>query len=728
MTTQLLKNLIGSYIRNGWLPATLNSEINHAPTDQYVLFLLRDQLQSVLEIVQTLRQYLSEDSNEERYSPKARIGTIAVHLATIERLVQGSIVLTDDRYNKIHDAVLGIHSNLDAILKDNDIVNALRERIRKKKFRSTGFFHHVKRLEFKGYKAFQDASLSNVAAINLLIGRNNSGKSSILDVLERVINHSEELAFNNASYTFTELVTAEDIAFTLLKQTASTFLKVCKSLRDLEGKELTYFRLDGFLGDVHRHKHQASSEEQNEAAELLFRIMTDTEYAPTSKSKFARLSPDRDVVPEEPLVEPIRSTKLGKMGESAQPEAWIIKPNGGGSTALIEALLNQHDLDSQLIEVELREKLNEILGQDAQIDRIVAQKRRKQEKDLWEIYLEEKSKGWVPLSRTGHGIKTVLLVLLQTIVIPKLQDKPLSEYVFGFEELENNLHPGLLRRLLKYLFDLAKKERCTICLTTHSPITIDYFATEEEARIFHVTHQDGISTLMPVENTISHFAILKDLDARPSDLLQANCIFWVEGPSDRIYLRRWIELMSNNELQEGRHYQIVTYGGALLKHMSAEFQPNQGHIELLKINPNIIVHLDRDSQESEKHKIWRKEAEKAGGMVFITKGYSIENYIPQDVVRDFLEKSGAAEEEIADYFEFWPKEDEPLVPTPKRIKEQDIKFPKKLQTVLTNKVELAKELVVYFREEHLKTLDLDHQLSEICCKIRQWNDLPPKDC
>lgn len=176
----------------------------------------------------------------------------------------------------------------------------------------------------------------------------------------------------------------------------------------------------------------------------------------------------------------------------------------------------------------------------------------------------------------------MLLVLLQTIVIPKLQDKPLSEYVFGFEELENNLHPGLLRRLLKYLFDLAKKERCTIFLTTHSPITIDYFATEEEARIFHVTHQDGISTLMPVENTNSHFAILKDLGARPSDVLQANCIFWVEGPSDRIYLRRWIELMSNNELQEGRHYQIVTYGGKLLKHMSAEFQPNQGHYRALE--------------------------------------------------------------------------------------------------------------------------------------------------
>lgn len=158
------------------------------------------------------------------------------------------------------------------------------------------------------------------------------------------------------------------------------------------------------------------------------------------------------------------------------------------------------------------------------------------------------------------------------------------------------------------------------------------------------------------------------------------------------------------------------------------FNPIKDTIELLKINPNIIVHLDRDSQEGETHKDWREAAEKAGGMVFITKGYSIENYIPQNVVRDFLEKSGATKKGIAIYFKSWPKEDEPLVTEKReRLEPQKIKFPKNFKTVLNNKVMLAVALVDYFTEEHLKTLDLDHQLSEICCKIRQWNDLPPKD-
>ena len=34
--------------------------------------------------------------------------------------------------------------------------------------------------------------------------------------------------------------------------------------------------------------------------------------------------------------------------------------------------------------------------------------------------------------------------------------------------------------------------------------------------------------------------ILDDLEARASDLLQANGIVWVEGPSDRIYFKNRI--------------------------------------------------------------------------------------------------------------------------------------------------------------------------------------------
>ena len=47
------------------------------------------------------------------------------------------------------------------------------------------------------------------------------------------------------------------------------------------------------------------------------------------------------------------------------------------------------------------------------------------------------------------------MVLVYTILIPSVEGKNISNYIFLFEELENNLHPSLQRRLLKYLEELT---------------------------------------------------------------------------------------------------------------------------------------------------------------------------------------------------------------------------------------------------------------------------------
>jgi hypothetical protein len=56
--------------------------------------------------------------------------------------------------------------------------------------------------------------------------------------------------------------------------------------------------------------------------------------------------------------------------------------------------------------------------------------------------------------------------------------------------------------------------------------------------------------------------ICDDLGYRPSDLLQADCVIWVEGHSDNIYVRRWIELIDPNQ-DEGIDYSIVFDVGKL---------------------------------------------------------------------------------------------------------------------------------------------------------------------
>ena len=50
----------------------------------------------------------------------------------------------------------------------------------------------------------------------------------------------------------------------------------------------------------------------------------------------------------------------------------------------------------------------------------------------------------IALSHVGSGIKTILLVLGFIHLLPVVEQRKLDTYLFGFEELENNLRCGTL--------------------------------------------------------------------------------------------------------------------------------------------------------------------------------------------------------------------------------------------------------------------------------------------
>lgn len=64
--------------------------------------------------------------------------------------------------------------------------------------------------------------------------------------------------------------------------------------------------------------------------------------------------------------------------------------------------------------------------------------------------------------------------------------------------------------------------------------------------------------------------MLEGLGVRPSDLCLAAGLVWVEGPSDRTYLNRWLSLWCKDNhcihepFEENIHYAYAMYGGALL--------------------------------------------------------------------------------------------------------------------------------------------------------------------
>ncbi|TVP79532.1 MAG: helix-turn-helix domain-containing protein [Puniceicoccaceae bacterium] len=162
------------------------------------------------------------------------------------------------------------------------------------------------------------------------------------------------------------------------------------------------------------------------------------------------------------------------------------------------------------------------------------------------------------------------------------------------------------------------------------------------AQIIHVMHDGHAATASKVSAHFDKIGLVAELGAKPSDLLQANGIIWVEGPSDRIYINQWIGLLSDNELQEGRDYQCAYFGGALLAR--TEVKPaeeeiaEENRINLLRVNPNIYLVCDGDRDgpetplEDRVQRLWEEVTKVPDVGFWATQGRVIENYVPGEII------------------------------------------------------------------------------------------------
>jgi predicted ATP-dependent endonuclease of OLD family len=234
----------------------------------------------------------------------------------------------------------------------------------------------------------------------------------------------------------------------------------------------------------------------------------------------------------------------------------------------------------------------------------------------------------LPLESLGTGIQEVIILAAASTIM--------EDTVICMEEPELHLNPILQRKLVRYL------ERATsnqYFITTHSAALMD----TQSAEIYHVRLDSGQSTVERVTSDRQRSNVCENLGYHPSDLLQANCIIWVEGPSDRLYLNSWIRKRTP-ELLEGIHYAIMFYGGRLASHLTGRDldEDVNDFISLRRLNRRVAIVIDSDRKSgsgalnSTKQRLVA-EFDKGPGHAWVTDGREIENYIPPEHVKAAIE-------------------------------------------------------------------------------------------
>lgn len=216
------------------------------------------------------------------------------------------------------------------------------------------------------------------------------------------------------------------------------------------------------------------------------------------------------------------------------------------------------------------------------------------------------------LHNVGDGIQALILLLYPIYTAEE-------NTWFFIEEPEINLHPGLQRIFLEQLITNKEfqKKKLKFFITTHSNHFLDLSLTKEGVSIltFDKKRLDK-DTYFQIDNVKStDVKALRFLGVNNSSVFMSNCSIWVEGITDRLYLRAYLKAYFEKNKGDGKkyhedlHYSFYEYAGSNLAHYLfsdiSDLEESENDLKS-KINAQflsnrIFLLADKDNGKTAKH-------------------------------------------------------------------------------------------------------------------------------
>lgn len=250
-----------------------------------------------------------------------------------------------------------------------------------------------------------------------------------------------------------------------------------------------------------------------------------------------------------------------------------------------------------------------------------------------------------PIFDIGDGIQ-MLIVLLFPIFTAN------ENTWFFIEEPETHLHPGLQRVFIETLLndEYLKSKNLRFFFTTHSNHFLDISLGTDDISIFQFQKENqqkfNIKSVKPNKDTLDLLGV------NNSSILMANSSLWIEGPTDRKYISKFLKLYCENKnfqsLKEDIDFAFFEYGGNLIEHYL--FDENfdevfteeevRNKINAFALSNKIYLLADNDNAKGKKLQRRKKLEAISNEQKYFnyqsTNYREIENLLPVKVIKDFL--------------------------------------------------------------------------------------------
>lgn len=296
---------------------------------------------------------------------------------------------------------------------------------------------YIDSISVDGFRGFKDFKLSNLKDINILVGENNTGKTSMLEAMH-ILEFPGEIGHYINVCRQREgkgRISPYNIFMNSISKDDSTEYKKISIEGKINKKEIGSF-VEGESLQVIKSN---STNREVKAFEGMIAYHTDGGGLDRYENRlYLDEETDRLVISNKESFSPVKITRVMPFDHIDKEIAnTVIKE--GRKQEIIDAL---KIFDSDIIGIETIKEENEI-----------------------KTYIQHKTTGLLPISSYGDGLKKV--VYLSSVIVNA------KGGILLIDEVETALHYSALEEVFKWMIEAANKYKVQIFATTHSSEALD---------------------------------------------------------------------------------------------------------------------------------------------------------------------------------------------------------------------------------------------------------------
>lgn len=524
----------------------------------------------------------------------------------------------------------------------------------------------IERIGIRNFKSIREMEIKDIERALILVGKNNTGKTSIIDALRAVFGlyQVSEKDFNqkkqNIEISITLRLTEEDLRHLHRLGKVSLYKRYEVWKRDFCAKLPSYREgLLSFTGVINWKKEVRYSDGFRKDNPKIPEIFPRVYYIDTDR-KLSQFQEDLLMFREDVQLEQLRArtcmfSPAKTCSQCFQCIGLINQKTPGELTVFETARLLEYKM-YQLNLKDFEEKVNRNYRKNGGHEKLLftlACNTQEMFRIKVETRREEEGEA-CPIEYLSNGMRSLyMLSMLETYT----DDETKIPSIIIVEDPEIFLHPHLQKISGEILYRLSKKNQ--VIFTTHSPNLLPNFTSRQIRQII----LDGEYYSIVNENADID-SILDALGYGANDLMHTNFVFIVEGKQDKSRLPLLLEKYYS-EIYDGegrlQRISIITTNSCT----NIKTYANLKYMNQVYIRDQFLMIRDGDGKDAEElagqlcHYYEARNEEDIDKLprvtrknVLILKYYSFENYFLNPKV---MAKLGIVESEEAFYEILWEK-------------------------------------------------------------------------